>query len=94
MYVIQRIKVAVGQDGQPQGDPKTHYAAKIDPAGNVAAWVKDRAGAVQVDDATALKVEDFYAARLAAGQPVGEVKAVDVVPVAPPLTKPDTSAAE
>lgn len=83
MYVIQRVK----------GDA-THYAAAVEPAGNVSAWVKDRAGAVAVDDATALRVEDYYAAKVAAGLPVGRVTAEDVAPVAPPVTRPAPDDAE
>lgn len=87
MYVIQRVKAAT-KDGKPVGEPRTHFAAKIDATGHVGEWTADRAAAVQVDDATALRVEDWYAAKAKAGQPVGVVTAVDVVPVAPPVTKP------
>ncbi len=92
MYVIQRVKTATGPDGNPVGEPKTHYAVTVAVAGNVTEWCKDRARAVQVDDATALRVEDFYAGKELAGQPVGKVTAVDVVPVAPPVTRPDLDA--
>mgnify|MGYP000113609640 CR=1 FL=1 len=94
MYVIQRTKTATDPNGKTTGDPKVHYAARIDPRGNVSEWTGDRAKAVRVDDTTALRVEDYYTAKLAAGQPVGIVTAVDVVPVAPPVTKPDTTDAE
>ena len=50
--------------------------------------------AVRGDDPTARRVEDYYTAKLAAGQPVGIVTAVDVVPVAPPVTKPDPDAGD
>jgi len=87
VYVIQRVKAAT-KDGKPVGGVRTHFAAKVGPNGSVTDWTADRAAAVQVDDATALKVEDCYAAKLAAGQPVGTVTAEDVEPVPPPVTKP------
>jgi hypothetical protein len=90
VYVIKRVKTGPGISGTAA----THYATALAEVGNATGWTKDRGKAVRVDDATALKVEDYYAAKLKAGQPVGLVTAEDDEPVDPPVTRPDTTDGE